>query len=61
MLILPNGRRPLEMNIVQREDKVVLQFNQDVAEVVFELQDAIDLAHAFASITQDIVKRNHSH
>lgn len=59
-MLLPSSGRPVEMNVVQRGEKIVLQFNQDVAEVVFGMQDAAELAHALASIVQEMVRKNHS-
>ena len=59
MIIVP-GKRPLEMNVTNHEGRVVIQFNQDVAEVALDVQDAAELARALVQIAKEILHRNHS-
>lgn len=59
-IILPKQPlRPLEMNVTTREGEglVLLQFSREVLDVPLTLQDAAELAHALASIVEELGRK----
>jgi len=57
-IILPESRRPIDLNVTIHDGRVVLQFSRDIAELVLEPQEAAELAQALAEITRTLIRRN---